>query len=203
MNGVLRRIPAADLPRVRKDDDYRQELFASAWGAGFNVPLADSLSRLPWYFRWTLKLLLRKQFKAAAAAQAQQLTDPARAKILDLHKSWHGLHWLLCQSAWEGPEPLRNAILGGEEVGDDLGYGPARLVQPETVREVADALALLSASQVMKRYDAKAMDAAEIYPGGFVEDSSWRNDFKHDFERLKSFYADAAKDGEAVVAWLS
>lgn len=57
---------------------------------------------------------------------APEVDEPAEGgggPVLDIHKSWHGLHWLLCQDARDGPEPLKHAVLGGEEIGEDLGYG--------------------------------------------------------------------------------
>ena len=50
---------------------------------------------------------------------------------LDLDKAWHGIHFLLTGSAWEGEEPLCYLLAGGQEVGDeDVGYGPARVLRP-------------------------------------------------------------------------
>jgi hypothetical protein len=43
---------------------------------------------------------------------------------LEVDKAWHGLHFLLTGSAWEGSFPLNFIVAGGQEVGDDLGYGP-------------------------------------------------------------------------------
>lgn len=56
---------------------------------------------------------------------------------LDLDKSWHGIHYLLTGTAWGIGEGAGAAILGGDEIGEDGGYGPARLLDPETVRTEA------------------------------------------------------------------
>jgi len=176
-----------------------------AVGFGVGMDLDGGLLAFPWYVRWPLRFIMRKQLTAVKAVQANQAQTPEGAekrRILDLHKSWHGLHWLICQSPWDGPEPLRHAILGGHEVGEDVGYGPARTVDPQTVRQVAAALASLSAAQIMKRYDAREMEEADIYPGGFEEDSSWKREMKRDFERLRKFYEEAAASDEGVIAWI-
>src|SRR5262249_46865216 len=47
------------------------------------------------------------------------------------------LHYLFTGSADEGDGPLADAILGGVEVGDDRGYGPARFLDPDEVCAVA------------------------------------------------------------------
>ena len=49
---------------------------------------------------------------------------------VDLDKVWHGLHWLLVRS----DAPIDEAVFGGEELGDDLGYGPSRLLSAERSR---------------------------------------------------------------------
>jgi hypothetical protein len=195
MNGYLRRFPGGDAKRPAADEIYLNQLLDRGVAGGMPVRMGPALARMPWYWRWPLRLILRKQLQAEGSGGKQDST-------LDLNKSWHGLHWLLCESAWEGEEPLRSAILGGEEVGEDLGYGAARVVAPERVREVASALAMLSVAQVMKRFDGKSMDAAEIYPGGFAEDDSWAEEMEENFERLRKFYAAAAKEGDAVLSWL-
>ncbi|MDX2269966.1 MAG: YfbM family protein [Bryobacter sp.] len=197
MNGFLRRVPAADWKKAQRDEDFLLELTSVDEGAAL-LANGDILKALPWYFRWPAKLLYRKQL-ASLGGQG----GAAAGTVLDLHKSWQALHWLLCESPWEGPEPLRSAILGGEEKGEDLGYGPARLVDPGKVGEVAKALALLSAAQILQRYDGRKMEAAEVYPGGFADDEDWQEELQEEFERLKVFYAEAAKRGEGVVSWLS
>ena len=45
----------------------------------------------------------------------------------DIDKAWHGIHYLLTGTAWEGAAPLNFLVAGGRPVGDvDVGYGPAR-----------------------------------------------------------------------------
>jgi len=199
MNGKLRRLAPQDVGRFRDDEQFRNRMLATGFGP---VPdLTSGLSILPWYVRWPMRFLLRKQIRALSQPAPTPATAP-KHDILDLHKSWHGLHYLLTQSSWEGPEPFRSAILGGEEIGDDLGYGPPRLVPPETVEEVAHALSALSAAQLMARYDPAAMEREEIYPGGFEEDSSWKRELRRDYERLRNFYAETAAQGSAVISWI-
>jgi hypothetical protein len=63
---------------------------------------------------------------------------------LNLEKSWHVLHYLLTGKAEKAPPPVGNAILGGQDIGGDLGYGPARFLTPQQVREVRIALSAIS-----------------------------------------------------------
>jgi hypothetical protein len=82
-----------------------------------------------------------------------------------LYKSRHGLHWLMCQEVWDGPPPLKHAIFGADEVGEDLGDGPAHVTIPQDVSWVANAPAPLSVSDLLRRYDGKRMEELSIYPG--------------------------------------
>lgn len=83
----------------------------------------------------------------------------------DLDKAWHGLHYLLSGAADAGNTPLDFLAVGGEEVGSvDVGYGPARVLRPPIVAEIASRLAALSDAELRSRFDGAAMTAANIYP---------------------------------------
>lgn len=122
---------------------------------------------------------------------------------VDLDKAWHGIHWLLTRTAWGGDPPLAWAIVGGEDIGDDMGYGPARVVTPEQVREVAAALASLDDAGLAQRYDPEAMQAQQIYPTVWTRDGEEALGYlQHYFHVLARFYADAAQRGDAVLQWI-
>ena len=59
--------------------------------------------------------------------------------FLPVEKAWHGLHFVLTGTAWGTVAPLGLAVLGGEECGQDTGYGPPRYLDVPQVREVAEA----------------------------------------------------------------
>ena len=72
---------------------------------------------------------------------------------LDIGKTWHGLHYLLTRTAWEiRGGPAGAAILGGEEIGEDGGDGPARLLRRNAVEEIADALDALNVETLRARF---------------------------------------------------
>jgi hypothetical protein len=118
---------------------------------------------------------------------------------LNLEKSWHVLHYLLTGEAEEAPPPLGNAILGGKEIGDDLGYGPARFLTPQQVREVASALASMKKEDLASRFDLDAMIKAQIYP---VRDESELELAQEYFDDLSRYYADAAVAGNAMLLYV-
>src|ERR1700761_9537434 len=78
---------------------------------------------------------------------------PTSERSIDLDKAWHGIHWLLTGDSWGGEAPLALAIVGGEDIGPDLGYGPARVVTPEQAQAVAAALSDLTDEELARRYD--------------------------------------------------
>ena len=129
---------------------------------------------------------------------------PNSKSSIDLDKAWHGIHWLLTGDAWGGEPPLALAIVGGEDIGPDLGYGPARFVTPSGVQAVAAALAGLTDEDLSSRYDPQAMDAQQIYPTVWERDGKEGLDYLvHYFRILARFYADAAQRGDAVLQWIS
>jgi Domain of unknown function (DUF1877) len=68
-----------------------------------------------------------------------------------LEKDWLKLHQLLSGSNEPTKEPLGQAILGGLEIGSDIGYGPAHYMESGNVRRVADALMKISEADFKKR----------------------------------------------------
>ena len=116
----------------------------------------------------------------------------------DLDKAWHGLHYLLTGTAWEGAPPLNFLLAGGRELpGSEVGYGPARVLTSTEVLEVAGALDRVSEEWLRGRFDAADMMAKEIYP------EIWdRNPAEDDtlgyciegFQMLKKLFGSAAAE---------
>ena len=155
-------------------------------------------------------------FVAVSPGQLQQLiADPdsiqaflypdngeALPNSLDVDKAWHGIHFLLTGDPDEGDPPLALAVLGGTEIGDDVGYGPARYLTPEQVREVAAALRTKRRSQLEANFNPAAMKAADIYPalGEHPEDLEY---VLTNYDELVTFYHRAADRGDGVVKYLN
>jgi hypothetical protein len=118
----------------------------------------------------------------------------------DLDKAWHGIHWLLTGSAEPTGDVLSDAVLGGEEVGDDLGYGAPRLLTAGRVADVADALAGVDADVLHARFDPEAMRAAQVYPDVWDrEDDSLEGWLLGELDGLRGFYRAAATAEQAVI----
>lgn len=118
---------------------------------------------------------------------------------LDVDKAWHGIHFLLAGNAWETTAGAGEAVLGGEPVGEDAGYGPARLLGPEQVRTVAAALTPITVDTLRSRYDGPALEDAEVYPQIWDEEDVFDTYLAPNFTRLRDFYRAAADAGQAVL----
>src|SRR5688500_13805426 len=114
--------------------------------------------------------LLARLFRArveptASPAIAELVLGEGEGDVGDLDKAWHGIHYLLTGTAWEGDPPLNFLVTGGREVGDEeVGYGPARTFTPAETREIASALAALSDEQLRARFAPQVMMRLEVYP---------------------------------------
>lgn len=129
---------------------------------------------------------------------------PDPADFLDLDRSWHAIHFLLNGEAWDGAGPLIDAVLGGELLGEeDVGYGPARYLTPPKVRDVAEALADLPVDELLKRFNADALNEAEIYPHGWTGEYHELNYLSQAYAGLVNFFRSAASRGVAMILYLN
>ncbi len=118
---------------------------------------------------------------------------------LELDKSWHVLHYVLTGSAWDGPMPAAALLTGGREVGEDLGYGPARALSAKETQAFAQYLGSQSEAALAKKINVPQMQSMDIYCAD--EDST--EDLKHYFPQLKSYVTDAAAKGQGLLIWMS
>ncbi len=112
----------------------------------------------------------------------------------ELEKSWHGLHFVLTGRADDAPAPLGYLLSGGEEVGEDLGYGSARFLNSSQVKALRDALRPFDEAEFDRRFDVKAMERAQLYPNCWDED---RDDLLEEFD---SYLRELQRDLDATVA---
>lgn len=123
---------------------------------------------------------------------------------MDVDKSWHCIHFMLTGDAEGGKAPLAWAIMGGEDCGEDAGYGPARILQPGQVKDVAAALSAIDRAEFISRYDPVAMKSADIYLSDMcVRDGDEALEYivEH-YLRLVQFYQSAAERGDGVALLL-
>lgn len=128
--------------------------------------------------------------------------DPGRAdpgRVIDLDKAWHGVHYLLTGTGSDASSELGLAVLGGEPVGDDVGYGPVRLLSPQQVGVVSAALGRLDGELVRSRFQTDRMRERGIYPDIWDEPGVLDDYLLPGLDDLVAFYVAAAAAGEAVL----
>jgi Domain of unknown function (DUF1877) len=121
--------------------------------------------------------------------------------FLDIDKSWHGIHFLLTGSEWEGNPPARDVILGGVAYGEDIGYGPARFLNSEEVKNVDAFLSGLDSDHLQSKFNAEELGTNDIYPNNWnTEDCDYLAGY---FDDLKAFYKKAAGENKMVIQYLN
>jgi hypothetical protein len=121
---------------------------------------------------------------------------------LDIDKAWHAIHFLLTGSAWAGDPPLNFIVIGGVEMGEDLGYGPARGLTSGEVRALAVALEALPPDALLQRFDPATLTSAEIYPQIWdrpPEEDDTQKYVSDYYDQLRAFVLGAAIEGEALI----
>jgi hypothetical protein len=155
--------------------------------------------------RMSLYVLSADEARALTPAKVVALLEETSdSRTLDIDKAWHGIHYLLTGSGNPTRDVRSLAIFGGKEVGDDLGYGPARLLSPAEVKEIARVLKDESVEKLSSRYDPKKMEKLQIYPEIWVRDGKEAFDYLAKYYRkLAAFYEKAAASGSAMLLVIS
>ena len=148
----------------------------------------------------------------AERVESGRLPKEAQGEDLNLDKAWHGLHYLLTGTAWEGAEPAGYLLVGGQQVGDEqehdvFGYGPARILMPgEVAAFSAYVSTALTTAAVHQRFNPAEMTQLAIYPA--VWDRA--DEAEHNLEflteaaaELRGFLRRAAARGQAVIIYLA
>lgn len=110
---------------------------------------------------------------------------------------WHGIHYLLTGTAWDSSPPLCFLLHGGAELRWGA-YGAERLLAPEEVASVWNAISSIGAEDLLSRYNAESMNRLKIYPLCWDSESE-RARLAGEFEELKRFLRRAAETESAVV----
>jgi hypothetical protein len=185
----LRRASPDDLTRLLAHPD---EISRFLYGVEESGP---GTIRLLW------ALVRRKPPSMSSTAPVAPPPDDATE---DVDKAWHGLHFLFTGTAWDGEEPACYLVTGGEAIGTvDVGYGPARALAPDRVREFAGFLASLSRDELTRRYDPERMAELRIYPETWTDDADEMLAYLlENFETLRDFVTGARDAGEGLLVYL-
>lgn len=140
---------------------------------------------------WQLRAASRRRVDAHRVDPLSIVPDDS---VLDLGH-WHGLHFLLTGSDWEGEPPANFLLLGGDLLpeSDRDGYGPPRIIAPAHLPPILNRLESSCPVDAAARLgDASA--EFTIYPGRFRQE-----DLEEEWLQLRTFIAQAADRKASVV----
>lgn len=151
-----------------------------------------------------LEVLQAEPLAVAAFLAPPGDLPPPVDRHLDIGGAWQAIHFLLTGDPWAGGPPFANAVLGGEAISDeDFGYGPVRFLEAGQVVAVAAALETVTPEELLSRFDPEALNAAEVYPGGWTDDPVWRQHLAEQYADLRSLFANAAAHGDGMLLYLA
>jgi hypothetical protein len=145
MAAYLRRISPWLLEQLKSEQSlvepfllvgFRAEIEASP----HQVP--SNLKNEPFFMEMTQDM--ENMIRALAPENADKIMREASGPVLSLDKNWQEIHEILTGQSKPSGDLLSNAIFGGAEIGSDLGYGPARFLTPDKVKQISDRLASVS-----------------------------------------------------------
>lgn len=122
---------------------------------------------------------------------------------MELDKNWHVLHYLFCRKPWDGPLPQATLMCGSTELGTvDVGYGPARALNPEEVDDFLNFLNALEKEQYASGITPEEFEQNEIY-GAFPEwNANDANNLWKYVEEMKSFFNKAKSENNGILFYL-
>jgi len=150
------------------------------------------------YQRWAAELAQAHQ----RLAELGPLEHP-----LGLNKMWHILHYAIAgdRGLTGGPGDV---IFSGDEIGEDMTYGPARLIDPAETAYYSRHLEGLDLSELEAGLNFDVMREAEVYsvPRGprSAEYDAWlRKNFARSFLRLQDYLSAMSGKGNGLLMWVS
>ncbi|WP_396128831.1 YfbM family protein [Exiguobacterium mexicanum] len=130
----------------------------------------------------------------------QLLEDEERQT--DIDKAWHGLYFLLTGSTDLDEidrHSLGKVVFGGDVIDEETGIA---YLTPEEVADLSTRLQFIELDALEARYDVTTMNEQELYPF----EREWGREEKQylldQFDELKRIFAQAAREREALVAWI-
>jgi hypothetical protein len=205
--GALRAKPslASDLARVTENDQMRARL-------------DEAIKRMPPERRAAFEAQYRNSIEATPGArEAQMRISEARGRLagigpceqaLNLEKSWHMLHYLATGHTDVSNAP-GDALLTGEPLGEDAGYGPARLHDVTATRQFGRFLETLDLVQLQARVNYREMTRLGVYsmpmgPGSDAEhERELRTEVAHYFPLLRDYVANMSEKQGGLLIWVS
>ncbi|QDU76482.1 hypothetical protein Pan97_35320 [Bremerella volcania] len=131
-----------------------------------------------------------------------QLSKPVSET--DVDKAWHGIHFLLTGTDWEGEGPEAFIVHGGQEIAEEVGYGYPRGFTSQEVKEIDAVLSSMDAQNLYDNADPAEFAKYGIYP------EVWKDEPKEEcigyvteyFQQLQAFVSETAASNRAMIVYL-
>lgn len=128
-----------------------------------------------------------------------------RERLFDIDKAWHAIHYALTGEMWGMTgEPASWLVFGGEPISEeDMGYGPARLIENDVVKLIADALTAWDEAAFRENFNIADMVECHVYP--VMDDENEDEFFEYvweNFAALRDWIRETADTGENVIVFL-
>ena len=126
--------------------------------------------------------------------------------LVDIDKSWDGIIFLLTgQSFATAEHKLVSLLFSGQIVDEeqDLGYGPAHYLTPEQVSELNNEISSITISELKEKFNPEKMTELEVYPAIWDEEDEAFDYIADGFLTLQNVFAEATRNGEAIITFLN
>ena len=131
-------------------------------------------------------------------------SEAVQQERVDLERAWHAIHFVLTGSRLGGEAPLNFLVDEGTPVGDvDVGFGPARVLRSEQVRQLAAALAPVDPDDVRRRVNVAQLDEMAIYPGGWQRNGLDAAYVAGKYRVMHDLVTRLARDGLGLVLYIN
>jgi Domain of unknown function (DUF1877) len=211
-------LSSAQIAAVRARPRLTNDLARAALDDQMQARIDLAIKRMPLEQRAAIEAKMRASFDAipemrdrqaqivAARAHLGELGPLERA--LDLQKSWDILHYLFTGHADDADAP-GNALMTGESIGDDVGYGPARLQDENATQAFGEFLGTLNLTQLQARVNLPEMRRLGIYsmPIGPGSDAQYEGELRAEvaryFPMLRDYISAMSEKHNGLLIWVS
>ena len=202
---------------IRANQSLANDLAQVAWDDAWEIVTRKMIEQLPLERRLQAEERDQEMRQSPESREAREELEHARQRLsglgplepaLILDKSWHILHYTFTRDIGPIGSP-GDALLIGEEVGGDMGYGPPRILNIPEVRAFADFLSVQTIRDLQERLNYDAMANAGVYslPMGQGAKADYERDMRRElatyYPLLQNYVAEAAAKRNGLLMWLT
>lgn len=132
--------------------------------------------------------------------------EAAHENLFDIDKSWDGIIFLLTgESLANAQHNLVRVLFSGQIIDEeqDLGYGPAHYLTAEQVVELNNEISIITIADLKEKFNPQKMIELEVYPTIWDEGDDAFDYVVDGFLTVQNVFANATKNGEAIITFLN